>query len=199
MIAMNVGSSSIRFAAYQAGDPPLRQLNGKVTGVGSPKTALTFEDPFRHEQDSRGIGALDHRSAAHYLIDWLDERHALSSVAAVGHRIVSGGADYRAPQLITPKMLDELRRISVYAPEHLPFEIALIDLLRERVPGLTQFACFDTALHRTAEESARSVRLVACLDERLCRSTRTAREWELARELDRSEQSRTEDARGRIR
>jgi acetate kinase len=42
----------------------------------------------------------------------------------------------------------ELRRISAYAAEHLPAEIAIIDLFCERVPSLSQVACFDTAFHR---------------------------------------------------
>jgi acetate kinase len=49
---------------------------------------------------------------------------------------------------ITQALLDELRRISAYAPELLPSEIALIDSLRDRVPDLAQVACFDTAFHR---------------------------------------------------
>jgi len=35
ILAVNVGSSSIRFSAYQAGDPPKSQLNGKIDRVGS--------------------------------------------------------------------------------------------------------------------------------------------------------------------
>ncbi len=148
VLALNGGSSSIKFALYEAGDPPTRRLHGKVDRVGSPGTTLTFDDPVRTQRDARGIGDLDHRAAADFLIDWLERQIGLGSISAVGHRLVNGGAKYREPQRVTTQLLDALRGISAYAPEHLPFEIALIDLIRERAPGLPQVVCFDPAFHR---------------------------------------------------
>jgi acetate kinase len=148
ILAVNGGSSSIKFAAYQTGDPPARQLHGKVEGIGSRCTTFTFEDSVRNEQDSRGIGELDQFSAATFLIDWIEHQFGLSALTAAGYRIVNGGANYSEPQRVTKPLLDELRRISAYAPEHLPSEIALIDLFRDRAPGLLHVACFDTAFHR---------------------------------------------------
>ena len=148
VLAMNGGSSSIKFALYRMGDPPKRRLHGKVDRIGLRGTTLTFDDPVHNRQDSRGIGDFDHRSAATFLIDWLDKQVGLASIGAVGHRVVNGGPHYSEPQRVTQELLDELRRISAYAPEHLPSEIAVIDLFRERVPGLPQVACFDTAFHR---------------------------------------------------
>ena len=148
ILAVNGGSSSIKFAVYQTGDPPASQLHGKVEGIGSRSTTFTFEESVRNEQDSRGIGELDHLSAATFLIDWIEHQFGLSSLTAAGYRIVNGGANYSEPQRVTKPLLDELRRISAYAPEHLPSEIALIDLFRDRAPGLLHVACFDTAFHR---------------------------------------------------
>ena len=157
LLAINAGSSSIRFSVYQAASPQHRGLNGKVDRIGSLGTTMTFNDPVRKAQESRVLGQLDHASAASFLIDWLDERMGLASVFAVGHRLVNGGANFREPQRVTPELLDELRRISVYAPEHLPFEIELIDLLRARAPVLPQVVCFDTAFHRDMPRMAKIV------------------------------------------
>jgi acetate kinase len=148
VLAMNGGSSSIKFTLYRMGDPPKRRLHGKVDRIGLHGTTLTFDDPGRNQHDSRIIGDFDYRSAANILIDWLDEQIGLASIEAVGHRIVNGSAHYNEPQRVTPELIDALRRISVYAPEHLPSEIAMIDLFCERVPGLSQVVCFDTAFHR---------------------------------------------------
>jgi acetate kinase len=52
-------------------------------------------------------------------------------------------------------MLDELQRISLFDPEHLPAEIALMKNLSERFPALLQIACFDTAFHSTMPRVAR--------------------------------------------
>ena len=152
---MNGGSSSIKFALYRMIDPPQRRLHGKVDRIGSRGTHLAFDDPDRGRQESRDIGDLDHLSAVAFLIDWLDGEVSLASISAVGHRVVNGGARYKEPQLVTRELLDELRRISAYAPEHLPAEIAIIDLFHQRIASLPQVACFDTAFHRDMPRVAR--------------------------------------------
>lgn len=78
----------------------------------------------------------------------LDEQIGLSSITAVGHRVVNGGAKYREPHRLTREVLEGLRRISAYAPEHLASEIELIDMVDERMPDVPQLTCFDTAFHR---------------------------------------------------
>ena len=155
ILTVNGGSSSIKFALYQMGDPPRRGLRGKVDRIGLHGTSFAFDDPARKQQDEQDIGELDHRSAANFLLDWLDEQIGLSSITAVGHRVVNGGAKFREPNRITREVLDELRRISPYAPEHLPSEIDLIDLISERMPGVPQVACFDTAFHRDMPQVAK--------------------------------------------
>ena len=157
VLTLNGGSSSIKFAVYQLGDPPRRGLHGKVDRIGVGGTHLTFNDPARNQQESRDIGGFDHLAAAQFLFDWLDQKIGLASIAAVGHRVVNGGANYNEPRGVTKDMLDELRRISAYAPEHLPSEIDLIDLMSERVPVMPQVACFDTGFHRDMPRVARIV------------------------------------------
>lgn len=56
---------------------------------------------------------------------------------------------------MTAELLDELRRISPYDPEHLPSEIRLMEVFGERYPDLAQVACFDTAFHRDMPRIAR--------------------------------------------
>jgi hypothetical protein len=58
------------------------------------------------------------------LIDWLEKRGRLSTLAAVGHRVVHGGRRYSEPQRVTPELVGELRRLSPLDPAHLPGEIA---------------------------------------------------------------------------
>lgn len=155
VLAINVGSSSIRFAAYAMDGEPARQLHGKIDRVGSPGTTLTFDDPVRQQRESRDVGQLDHHAAMSFLIDWLESQIGFASFSAVGHRVVSGGASYSDPRPVTDPLLEELRRITPYAPEHLPFEIGLIERIRERAPTLLQVVCFDSAFHRGMPRVAR--------------------------------------------
>ena len=154
ILTINGGSSSIKFALYQVGDPLKRRLYGKIDRIGLSGTNLTFNDPAGNQQDSHSIAASDHRSAANVLIDWLVEQDGFASVRALGHRVVHG-MQHIQPELVTQDLLDELHRIRPYDPEHLPREIELIEAFRPRHPKLPQVACFDTAFHRAMPRVAK--------------------------------------------
>ncbi|MFH0907820.1 MAG: acetate/propionate family kinase [bacterium] len=147
ILAINGGSSSIKFALYQAEEPLTRGLYGKVDRIGMGGTTLTFHDPAADRHDNVSLATSDHPSAVKFLVAWLEEQQDFESVCAAGHRIVHG-MQHTVPERVTPELLDELRRISANDPEHLPCEIELIEAFRERHPKLPQVACFDTAFHR---------------------------------------------------
>ena len=155
VLTINGGSSSIKFALYRRGNPPRPALQGKIDRIGLPGTSFAFHDPARNQHETQVIAVSDHSAVPPFLFDWLADRIGFDSISAIGHRIVNGGARYFTPQAITASLLDELRRISAYAPEHLPAEIAMIDLFCGRMPGLPQMACFDTAFHRNMPRVAK--------------------------------------------
>jgi len=153
ILTINGGSSSIKFALYQA-EPLERGLYGKIDRIGLSGTNLTFNAPAKHQQDSRKLAISDHKSAATFLLDWLQEQNHFESIRAVGHRVVHG-MQHTAPELVTQELLDDLHRISPVDPDHLPSEIELIETFRERDPKLPQVVCFDTAFHRTMPRVAK--------------------------------------------
>ncbi|HSN42404.1 MAG TPA: acetate/propionate family kinase [Burkholderiales bacterium] len=154
ILTINGGSSSIKFALYRVEEPLQRRLYGKVDRIGLGGTNLTFHGPDGKPQANLSLTVPDHKSAANFLIDWLEKQNGFESVLAVGHRVVHG-MQHTAPELVSRELLDELQRISPYDPEHLPREIELIGTLRRRHPKLPQVACFDTAFHRTMPRVAR--------------------------------------------
>ena len=163
ILTINGGSSSIKFAVYPALEPLKRKLYGTVDRIGMSGTSLTFHLPATNQQDSRSLDALDHRSAATLLMDWLEEQDGFESVRAVGHRVVHG-MQHTAPELVSQELLEELHRISPYDPDHLPSEIELIETFRQRHPKLPQVACFDTAFHRTMPRVAKLLPIPRCYD-----------------------------------
>jgi acetate kinase len=100
-------------------------------------------------------GALDH------LASWLRNRYAGARVVGVGHRVVHGGAAYKAPTLVTPEVISDLKQLIPLAPLHQPYNVAAIEAVAERLPGVPQVACFDTSFHRGQSAVAEVVPLPA--------------------------------------
>lgn len=154
ILTINGGSSSIRFAVYEAGETPRRRLDGKVDRIGMSGTNLIVTDQAGTPQAPRRLAATNHLAAVTFLLDWLEAQPVFASVSAVGHRVVHG-MRHSEPERITPGLIAELRRITPYDPDHLPREIRLIEAFSRRHPRLPQVACFDTAFHRAMPRIAR--------------------------------------------
>lgn len=154
VLTINGGSSSIKFALYQTGEPLEQSFHGSVDRIGLPGTNLTFSDSTGNQKGSLILESSDTRSASNFLIDCLEDQIDFSLISGVGHRVVHG-MKHTEPELVTQELLDELHRISPYDPEHLPREIELIEAFRQHDPKLPQVACFDTAFHRTMPRVAR--------------------------------------------
>lgn len=154
VLAINGGSSSIKFAMYAMSDPPERRLYGSVDRIGTREAKFVVADSVTSEE-SRDLGDIGQGQAADFLIDWLEDRLGFASIDALGHRVATGSVHYVDPQRVTDDLIEDLRRISAFAPEHLPFEIALIDRFRARVPDRPHVVCFDTTFHRDMPAVAR--------------------------------------------
>jgi len=154
ILTINGGSSSLKFALYEAVKPLQRGLYGIVDRIGLSGTNLVFHEANGNPQARRELIAADHKSAANSLLDWLETQHDFTSVKTVGHRVVHG-MKHTEPEIVTPELLAELHRISPYDPDHLPREIELIEAFRQRHPQLPQLACFDTAFHQSMPRVAK--------------------------------------------
>jgi acetate kinase len=125
ILTINAGSSSIRFALFATGARQLRLMDEKIERIGSEAACVTTDR----------------------LLQKLKQQSSIAAPDAIGHRVVHGML-HTEPERVTPGLLEELRRITPYDPEHLPREIALIEALQQRFPDVPQVACFDTAFHR---------------------------------------------------
>lgn len=173
ILAVNGGSSSIKFSLYTMG--PSKLLSGKIDRVGEKESKLTYtykrrikESPTTggrngHLNGELPVPAKDVQEAAAFLLDWL-EKQGIMPLAAIGHRVVHG-LRHRHAALIDDGLLNELRSIASYDPDHLPGEIALIELFRQKMPETPQVACFDTAFHANLPRLAKLLPLPRRYDE----------------------------------
>ena len=147
VLTINGGSSSIKFALFEAGDSLRRILEGAIERIGLPEATLRVKGANHADNFSRLVTAPDHTAAVDALMDWIEERTGHDALTAVGHRVVHGGPKYSKPQRITAEMVEELHKLSPFDPEHLPEEILLTEAFHRRFPDLAQVACFDTDFH----------------------------------------------------
>lgn len=155
VLAVNGGSSSIKFALFAVGESLRRTLVGELDGIGLRESTLRVDGDSADDHDSRSVNAPDFTAAVGVLLDWFEERRERVSLCAVGHRVVHGGPKYAAPQRITAELLKELQTLSPLAPRHLPEEVLLAKAFHERFPDVPHVACFDTAFHHDLPRVAR--------------------------------------------
>jgi acetate kinase len=147
VLTINGGSSSIKFALFDA-DPMLRRiLAGRIERIGLPEAAFVVKGLNKADNFTRSVTAANHTAAVGLLMDWVEERIRRGELTAVGHRVVHGGPKYSEPQRVTTEMVEELHQLQPFDPEHLPEEILLTEAFHRRFPDLVQVACFDTAFH----------------------------------------------------
>ncbi|MCV2353071.1 acetate/propionate family kinase [Paucibacter sp. B2R-40] len=161
LLVLNAGSSSLKFSVYRVdADEQLHLLaSGAIEELGHAahfwaKNAageLLGEQRWPGPAPAPAPGPLGHSGAIDFLTEWLREHNGGGMrLIGVGHRVVHGGLTHAAPELVTPELLSYLQSLLPLAPLHQPHNLLAIRLIAQRLPGLPQVACFDTAFHRTA-------------------------------------------------
>lgn len=157
ILTINSGSSSIKFALFNADESLVRILEGTIEGIGFTQACFTIKNLNEEESFSRSLVIPDHSCAVDLLMSWIQEQVDSSTLIAIGHRVVHGGQKYVKSQLITSEMIKNLHDLCPFAPEHLPQEITLIEAFDFLFPHLAQVACFDTTFHHDMPRVARQL------------------------------------------
>ncbi|ASQ90846.1 acetate kinase [Prosthecochloris sp. GSB1] len=155
ILAVNTGSSSIKFSLYAFNEEEERLLaTGSVTRVGYDGGVFSVYDAEGRAIVEEDTSLPDHESARKLVFSWLVSQEELPLPDALGHRIVHGGPDHAAPASVTPELLDDLEKLRPFAPEHLPQALDALRHAATLFSGIPQVACFDTAFHRFMPEVA---------------------------------------------
>jgi len=157
VLALNAGSSSLKFGLYLVGARTNRMLVSGMAKAGDEHYgAFSAKDADGNTlvSDVRPVGA-PHEAIAR--IAELLAAQGLPAPLAIGHRIVHGGPSCRRHTLIDATVMRQLEAAKVFAPLHVPPALALVRAAQERFPGLPQAACLDTAFHTTMPDVARTL------------------------------------------
>lgn len=154
LLTLNAGSSSLKFAVYESGPGLQLRLSGQVSGLGGRPHmhARAGEDRIADEPwpGTHGPDAVLERT-----LGWIAAADAGADLQAVGHRIVHGGLEFRAPAVLTTAVMERLERFVPLAPLHQPFNLRGVALAAERFPAALQVGVFDTAFHAGQPDVAR--------------------------------------------
>lgn len=157
---INAGSSSVKFALYEAaGDVPML-FRGQVEGIGVA--------PHMKMADAKGAGVAERNWPAEGFSHDAATRELLTTgkalingapVVGIGHRVVHGGVHYAAPVRLDHTVLAQLSELIPLAPLHQPHNLTPIRTLMDAAPDIPQVACFDTAFHRSQPHVAQAFAL----------------------------------------
>lgn len=131
---------------------------GEAEEIGMEHSSLWVKTAEQSEKSFEKKTLPDHVAALRYALFALEQR-GFPKPDAIGHRFVHGGPEIREHQQISPEVLQKLRAALPFAPLHLPVALAVHDALARELAGVPQFACLDTAFHRTMTDVGRAYAL----------------------------------------
>lgn len=154
ILVINAGSSSLKFGLYAARNGEECMLfDGLADGIGRAVGKIELKDAQGRVLRSESLSSASNADIFERAAKWFSEL-ARDKPVAIGHRVVHGGPNLVAHQRITPALLAELGSRIHFAPVHIPLAMELIEQAGRIYPSVPQFACFDTAFHRTIPEAA---------------------------------------------
>jgi acetate kinase len=155
VLALNSGSSSLKFGMYQIGSSQTEMLlSGEAESIGDRASRFHAQDSRRNALVSEKISFSSQREAI-LRIGGLLVDSKTPAPAAIGHRIVHGGPRLRQHCVIADSVLRQLEAATAFAPLHIPLALSLIRFAQEHFHGLPHIACFDTTFHTGLAEVAR--------------------------------------------
>jgi acetate kinase len=159
-LVLNAGSSSLKFCVYrQSSDAGWHQeARGQIEGIGTAPRLLV-KDGAGKNLANQDVAVRDGREAVDALAVWLRSKYGGSKVLGVGHRVVHGGPRFASPTILNADVLAQLHELVPLAPLHQPYNLAAIEAVFEKLPGVPQVACFDTSFHRVQPAVAELVPL----------------------------------------
>lgn len=152
ILAINAGSSSIKFALHRVCDDLGQALIYKgVLDKHASSTNFVIHDAAGKTVNEEGSGPAGADDLATSLLARLEALARDIELAAVGHRVVHGGPRFFDPVIVSEQILKALDNVSALAPLHQPACLSPIRSLMKERPKLAQIACFDTAFHRNLD------------------------------------------------
>lgn len=157
ILVINCGSSSLKYQLYNMENNEVL-AKGLVERIGiegsnlqhSPagKDKVVFEQPLAN-----------HDEAIKLVMDKLIDPEvgvisSLTEIDGVGHRVLHGSKYFANSVLVTPDVMETMKKAIPLGPLHMPPNLMGIEACEKLMPGKPNVAVFDTAFHQTMPPKA---------------------------------------------
>ncbi len=159
VLALNSGSSSLKFGLFQLVDTELKTLLiGDADAIGSRSSSFSVRDSTGNVIFRGPLTIADQRAAMNCVVKAMVDA-GTPTPDAIGHRMVHGGPLLRSDCRIDADVLAQLGAAKGFAPLHTPVALSVIAVAQESFPNVPHIACFDGSFHRNMPERARTLSL----------------------------------------
>ncbi len=151
VIAVNAGSSSLKFQLFEMDDETVI-TSGVVERIGLEDSIFTIK--YNGEKDVKTLSIPTHKEAVALLLETLIEKNivkSLEEIKGVGHRVVQGGSYFQGSAIIDDYVVEKIDELKSLAPLHNPAHLTGYYAFKEAIPNAGAVAVFDTAFHQTLE------------------------------------------------
>lgn len=153
---LNAGSSSLK---YQLMNP----ISKEVLATGLCER-IGIDGILKHEFGEGQKLTLEvpmptHKEAIELVLKTLVEGkgkviNSIDDIDAIGHRAVHGGEEFASSVMVTPRVIETMKKLIPLAPLHNPANIMGMEICQDLMPGKPNVAVFDTAFHQTMPDYA---------------------------------------------
>ena len=158
ILVINAGSSSLKYQLIDMNGEVLI-AKGLCDRIGVPEYS-NIEHKVGDKKIEKMIAMPSHVEAFEAVIEALTTGEGkviddISEIAAIGHRVVQGGALYSSSVIIDDKVLADIEELGELAPLHNPAHaLAMRACFKVFGNDVPQVATFDTAFHATMPDRA---------------------------------------------
>ena len=152
VLVLNCGSSSAKFQLIDTESEQV-MIKGNAERIGDKESFLKVKTP---DGKSNTIEQYfrDHTQAVELILKQLTDPqyHCISSldeIGAVGHRVLHGGSVFTKSCLVTPEVIEGIKKCIPLGPLHNPANLKGIAAVSQVLPKAPQVVVFDTSFHQT--------------------------------------------------
>lgn len=152
ILVINAGSSSLKYQLIETDDESVL-AHGACERVGAADSVFSFKKKSGEKIEIKKPMPT-HKEAINLVLETLVDAKCgvisnMNEIAAVGHRVLHGGEDFKDSVLITPETLKKIEGNIDLGPLHMPPNIMGIKVCQEIMPNAPMVAVFDTTFHST--------------------------------------------------